>query len=111
MAMTLHLEDLEIWTHIGVPDEERAQAQKLLVSLNFQINPPETDQISQTIDYAQVALAIADFAKSHSCQLIENLSQKLADFLQHQFAITHLELTIKKFILPNCRWVAVSYKR
>lgn len=111
MAMTLQLEDLEIWTHIGVPDKERDQPQKLLISLNFSISTPNADEISQTIDYAKVALAIEDFAKTRSCQLIENLIQKLADFLQQQFAITHLELTIKKFILPNCRWVAVSYQR
>ena len=111
MAMTLHLEDLEIWTHIGVPAEERLQPQKLLISLKFSFNPPNTDEISQTIDYAKVALAIEEFTKSHTFQLIERLSQNLANFLQNQFAITHLELTIKKFILPNCRWVAVSYKR
>ena len=110
MLMSLRLEDLEVWTRIGVPEIERAKPQKLLVSLQFSIAPPQSDEIGATINYAIVAEQIQHFAKTHSYQLLESFNQNLADFLQKKFSITKLKLTIKKFILPDCRWVAITLK-
>jgi len=108
--MSLNLEDLEVWTQIGVSEAERSRPQKLLVSLYFFIVPPKSDQIDATINYAVVAEQIQQFAKANTYQLLESFGQNLASFLQEKFLITQIELIIKKFILPDCRWIALTLK-
>ncbi|MBX7157120.1 MAG: dihydroneopterin aldolase [Verrucomicrobiae bacterium] len=110
-TLTITLEDLEIWTHIGVPEEERATHQKLLITLNFSIPTPQNDQIAETVDYALVAQTIQQFADKNTFLLIETFANQLANELQKRFPILSITLTLKKFILPNCRWVAVTLTR
>ena len=35
---TIAIEDLEVWFHVGVPDEERAHAQRLLISVEMDLD-------------------------------------------------------------------------
>lgn len=109
--LTLTLEDLEIWTHIGVPEEERIKSQKLLLTLSFSVPIPRTDEIKETVDYAVVAETIRQFAQNNSFLLIESFADQLASTLQERFSLQHITLTLKKFILPDCRWVAVTLTR
>ena len=47
---------LELFTHIGVPAEERAEVQKLRVHLTLEVMRfPKIDAIEGTVDYKAVA--------------------------------------------------------
>ena len=54
----IEIRDLEVQGKIGVPENERKDPQKLLVTLRFQIETSFAalnDQLDKTIDYASVA--------------------------------------------------------
>lgn len=108
------IEELEIHARVGVPAEERAVRQRLTISLRFA--PMRdfrdlADDLSRTVDYAAVCDATRSFVSSGSFQLIETLADALAAHLLERFAITRLQVEIRKFILPDTRYVAVSIVR
>lgn len=115
MSDRIRVVDLEVWTQIGVPDEERAHAQKLLVTAELIVDPfsaaAATDDIAKTVDYFAVAGRIKSLAAEKPRRLLETLAEELAADLLKSFAIKELNLEIKKFILPDARYVSVEVLR
>ena len=113
-ADTIEIRRLKVSTRIGVPDEERAQPQSLLVTIRLQ--PIQGflglhDDIRNTIDYAALAAEIQQVASEKSRHLIETLANDLACHLLSHHPIVHISLTIEKHILPDTECVAVSIHR
>lgn len=108
----IQIQGLQVTTHIGVPAEERAVAQMLEVDV--EMTPAQDfatmdDDVGQTIDYQAVSLAIQDLAAGRSRQLIETLAADVAALVRRDFGATQVQVRIRKFILPETRWVGVSY--
>lgn len=104
----------KVSTHIGVPDEERENAQELVVHTRFSSllqSHPFNDQIDQTVDYHAVYLRINEVAASKPRQLIETLAEDLASMILAEFQIAEVSIEIEKFILPNTQSVGVSITR
>lgn len=100
--------------HIGVPDEERAELQELIVHTKFSpsiSSPSYNDQIDQTIDYHAVYLRIEEVAASRPRQLIETLAEDLAAMVLTEFKVAEVSIEIEKFILPNTECVGVAITR
>jgi dihydroneopterin aldolase len=74
MLDLIRIVDLEIWSTIGVPDEEREKPQRLLVDLELRvkdIGPASmTDNVKLTIDYAVVTQRIKTMAEARPRRLI-----------------------------------------
>jgi dihydroneopterin aldolase len=115
MSDLIRIVDLEVQAHIGVPDAERAQAQRLLISMEMSIesftHAAATDDLTKTVNYYDVAQYIKQFTATHERKLLETLAEQLASDLLKNFAIKKLTLEIKKFILPDARWVSVEITR
>lgn len=110
----IEIVDLEVKSKIGVPEKEREGFQKLLVCILFQIDTgfrELNDQLDKTIDYGAVAAEVVRVAEENRAQLLETLVSEMADSLMARFRIRHLELELKKFILPNTRYVSVKSVR
>jgi dihydroneopterin aldolase len=110
----IEIADLEVKSKIGVSEKERECFQRLLVCLRFQIEArfrDLQDGFEKTVDYASVAAAVEEIAEANKAQLLETLVSNIADGLMERFAIRRLELELKKFILPNARWVSVGEVR
>ncbi len=110
----IHIQELEVHARLGVPVEERAQPQRLTVSLSFATREGFRgleDELARTVDYAAVCVEIQRFAQHRTVKLIETLADELAAHLLATFPIARLRLEIRKFILPNTRYVAVSVVR
>ncbi|MDQ6654569.1 MAG: dihydroneopterin aldolase [Verrucomicrobiota bacterium] len=110
----IHIVDFEVQACVGVPDEERSAPQRLTISLR--ITPMRgfrdlADDLSRTVDYAAVCDVTRSFLLSGSFKLIETLADALAAHLLERFAITRLQVEVRKFILPDTRYVAVSILR
>ena len=106
--------DLEVKSKIGVPEKERESFQKLLVCILFQIDGgfrELNDQLDKTIDYGAVAAEVVRVAEENRAQLMETLVSEIADTLMARFRMLHLEVELKKFILPNTRYVSVKSTR
>jgi dihydroneopterin aldolase len=110
----IHIEGLEIQARIGVTDEERSSPQRLV--FNITLRPKQTgrtleDKIERTVDYAAVCAESTRFVQARSDRLIETLADALAARLLELFAIEQVEIELRKFVLPDVEYVAVSVTR
>jgi len=111
---TIEIHRLRVHTHIGVPDEERAESQTLLVTVRLTSSQGFiglSDDISSTVDYHAVSLAIQELAASKPRHLIETLALETADMLLDNYPLKSVSITIEKHILPDAACVAVHLVR
>jgi hypothetical protein len=110
----IEIRGLELKAWVGVPDGERAHPQRLLFDLRFAATdqPPDLgDEIGRTVDYHAVTLRVAAIVEERPRKLIETLADDIASLLLGEFDLSWVEVTVRKFILPNAEWVAVSLRR
>ena len=110
----IHIEQLEIFARIGVPDEERAASQRLVFNITFWPvgNASELgDEIARTVDYAAVCAETKKFVQARMDRLIETLADALAVHLLGVFEIRRITVELRKFILPDVEFVAVTVTR
>jgi 7,8-dihydroneopterin aldolase/epimerase/oxygenase len=110
----IHIEQLEIFTHIGVPDEERLAPQRLTLSITFWPYHGARDledRIENTINYSAVAEAARNFVRDQSVNLIETLADGLATHLLGSFAIQKIEIELRKFALADAKYASVTVTR
>src|SRR5688572_18608346 len=99
----IFIADLEVFYRVGVPDEERKQPQKLLLTLELKHDfsrAAETDDLSKTIDYHAVCQRLLSFGEGRSWKLLETLAVDIAEFISKEFKPAGVEVFIKKFIIP-----------
>ena len=61
MRFTLRMVDLEVFYRVGVGDEERAEAQRLMVTVEMEVDAPRaavSDDLRDTVDYFEVSQAV-----------------------------------------------------
>jgi 7,8-dihydroneopterin aldolase/epimerase/oxygenase len=107
----IEISDLEVRGNVGVPESERENPQRLLISLRFQIETSFAaldDQLEKTVDYAAVAAGVEKVVSSSRVHLIEKLISDIGDALMAGFPMKRLEIELRKFILPNARYVSVK---
>ncbi len=111
---TITIQDLEVWYHVGVPDAERQAAQRLLVTVEMRHDfaaAAAADDLARTIDYYAVAQRLRGLGRGRSWKLIETLAVEIAGLVLTEYRPASARVTIKKFILPETRWVAVQVER
>lgn len=107
----IHIEQLEVSARIGVPEKERATPQRLIVSISFlpyQQMRDLADKIDQTVNYSAVAEATKSFVRDQSVNLIETLADGLATHLLKTFAIQKVTVEVRKFALPDAKYVSAT---
>lgn len=105
--------DLEVFYHVGVPDEERAQAQRLLLTVEMEHDfsrAAATDDLTQTINYYAVTQRLLKLGEGRSWKLIETLASEIAQMVLTEFHAAAVTVEVKKFIIPQARHVAVRFK-
>jgi dihydroneopterin aldolase len=114
MERIIAIQGLKLMAHVGVPDEERAVAQRLLADIRFcsSLQPVTLDDdITRTVDYFAVSERVSELSVKQPRKLIETLADEIAEMLLREFGLRWIEVTIRKFILPNTEWVSVSTRR
>lgn len=104
------IKDLAVQYHVGVPDAERANAQKLLITLEMDYDFSDAmrkDDITKTVDYALVSQRLLRFGERRSWKLIETLAFEIAETIAREFRLKGITVEIKKFIIPEAEYVAV----
>ena len=113
-ADEIHIEQLEISTRIGVPEEERAAHQRLTVSISFwpYYEPRDmADKIDNTVNYSIVAEETKNFVREQSTNLIETLADRLATHLLKTFRIQKVTVELRKFPLEDAKHVSITVTR
>jgi len=108
------IRDLEVFYHVGVPDDERAQQQRLLLTLEIESDFTKAaakDDLTQTIDYFAVTQRLLKLGEGREWKLIETLAVEIAELTRNEFGALAVMVEIKKFIIPEARWVSVRVSR
>lgn len=114
MKDSIHIAELELMAHIGVPDEERLHPQRLTISATLFPHKGFADlhdAIENTVDYFLVCQTIKALAAHKPRKLIETLAQEIAQTLLAEFPLESVSLELRKFILPDTAHVAVRITR
>lgn len=109
MIDCIHIEQLEIHVRVGVPDSERAQAQRLILNLTFwPKRSGSQDDIADTVNYSEVASALKQFASQRNYRLIETLAEEAAGHLLARFPLRKVAIEVRKFVLADADYVSVT---
>jgi dihydroneopterin aldolase len=105
---------LELTACIGVPDTERAEAQRLTVDLV--LLPAGSlsnldDDLARTVDYYLLTRRVRQVAVARPRKLIETLAEEICECVLAGFAVRRVELELRKYILPDTEYVAVRMCR
>ena len=104
--------DLEVHFCVGVPDEERAKPQRLLLTIEMEHDfraAAAADDIAATIDYFDVSQKIIALGNGRSWKLIEKLANDVADLVLTDYHPATVTVTVKKFPIPQAAQVSVSF--
>jgi FolB domain-containing protein len=103
--------DLEVFYRVGVPDEERARPQRLLLTVEMQFDfsvAAKKDSIADTIDYFAVSQRLLKFGEGKSWKLIEKLAADIHETILREFKPQRISVEVKKFAVPEARYVSVQ---
>lgn len=106
--------ELEVAFHVGVTEQERAAAQRLLITADMTFDFTSaaiSDRIERTINYYDVAQDVLRFGENRSWKLIEKLAANLADMILAKYRPQAVTVEVKKFSLPQAKHVSVSLTR
>jgi dihydroneopterin aldolase len=110
----IHIEQLEVFTHIGVPQKERAAPQRLLASISFwpyHEADDLADKIENAVNYSAVVEETKNFVRDQSVSLIETLTDRLAIHLLKHFRIQKVTIELRKFPFDDVKYVSVTVTR
>jgi dihydroneopterin aldolase len=108
------IRELEVHYHVGVPDSERAKAQRLLIDVEMESDfsaAAASDDLTRTVDYYAVSRRVLRFGEGRSWKLIETLSVDLAEAVVREFGAVRVTVEVKKFIIPEAKHVSVRATR
>jgi len=112
--MKITITDLEVFYCVGVPDEERARPQRLLLTMEMGFDfagAAKSDSIADTIDYFAVSQRLLKFGDGKSWKLIEKLAADICEMILAQFGPQIVTVEVKKFPIPQARCVSVTVTR
>jgi FolB domain-containing protein len=106
--------DLEVFYQVGVTEEERAKAQRLLITVEMDLDfstASMSDRVEKTINYFDVAQELLKYGEGRNWKLLEKLTANIADFIMAKFHPEAVTVEIKKFPIPQARHVSVTLTR
>jgi FolB domain-containing protein len=110
----IRVSELEVHYRVGVPDEERAEPQRLLITVDMKVQArqaAQTDDVSRTVNYFEVSQDLLRFGEGRSWKLLERLSAELAEMILEKYRPEIVWVEVRKFIIPEARYVSVSCER
>ena len=103
--------DLEVFYRVGISEEERAKPQRLLLTLDIKFDfssAAVSGRVGRTIDYYEVAQRLLKLGETRSWRLIESVATDVADKILSEFHPEGVTIEVKKFSIPEARYVSVS---
>lgn len=96
MADRITLTGLETYGYHGVFEEEKKTGQKFLVDITCWVRFPLEDDLTQTINYAELAEIAVRIVAGPSRDLIETVAAEIADTIKANYRIHAVEVTVHK---------------
>ncbi|MBI5386746.1 MAG: dihydroneopterin aldolase [Verrucomicrobia bacterium] len=102
--------DLEVFYRVGVTEAERAQPQRLLLTVEMEHDlapAAASDRLADTIDYFAVTQRLLRLGEGRHWELIEAVAGDIAQLVLRDFRAQRVSVEVKKFVLPQARYVSV----
>ncbi|MGY6518491.1 MAG: dihydroneopterin aldolase [Lysobacteraceae bacterium] len=99
MSDRVFIEGLRVDALVGVYEHERHGRQPLRVDLELGYDnrvPAASDDLADTLDYAEVCAAVRDLAASRGDQLLEVMAEAIAELLMRRFGAAWVRVRIDK---------------
>ena len=103
--------DLEVFYRVGISEEERAKPQRLLLTLDIKFDfssAAVSGRIGRTIDYYEVTQRLLKLGETRNWRLIESVATDIAGKILSEFRPENVTVEVKKFSIPEARYVSVS---
>ena len=113
MQDVLAIIDVEIWTRIGVPKEERDTEQRLLVSVEMELDTrtaAKVDDVKKSINYADVTEDLKALAQKER-KTIERFAEDVARMILKKYKTETVAVTVKKFSIPGTKEISLVIQR
>jgi dihydroneopterin aldolase len=110
----IHIEQLEVFARVGVPEQERATPQRLTVSISFWPYHEAgelADKIDNAVNYSAVAEETKNFVRDQSVNLIETLGDRIAIHLLKHFRMQKVTVELRKFPFEDAKYVSLTVTR
>jgi len=96
-VITVHVEGLRVFGHHGVHEEERATGQDFLFDVELDVGERGAgDDLTEAVDYVEVARVVQDVSRSRQFTLLEALATAIADELESRFEPERLLVRVRK---------------
>ncbi len=95
----IFLRELEVEAIIGIWDWERQIKQKVRIDLEMATDiraAATSDSIDDTLNYKNVAKRLIGFVSDSQFQLVETLSERIAEIVVSEFAVPWVKVTVNK---------------
>ena len=93
------LEGLQFYGYHGVYPPERVLGQRFVVDLvlGLDLRPAgESDDLTRTINYADVHAAVRDVVEGEPCSLVEAVAERIARVVLERFAVAEVNVRVSK---------------
>lgn len=110
----IHVEQLETFAHVGVPENERSAPQRITLNITAWPNAgfrAVGDDIGATVNYSAIARVVREVVEERRDKLIETLAENIAAELLKKFPLRCIRLELRKFVLPDAAYVSVTITR
>ncbi|MDW8803169.1 2-amino-4-hydroxy-6-hydroxymethyldihydropteridine diphosphokinase [Clostridium sp. A1-XYC3] len=96
----IYVKDLQVYGFHGVNQQEKDMGQRFIISLELFLDlqeAGETDDLTKTVNYAQLCFDVEDQFKKEKYDLIEKAAEKLAEFILLKYdLVNRIKVQIKK---------------
>ena len=95
----VYIRDLKVDTVIGIFDWERRIRQTVSLDLEMATDirkAAASDNIADALDYKAVGKRLITFIQASEYQLVETLTEKVAEIVQSEFNVSWLRLRLSK---------------
>ena len=100
---TTRLKRMSFYGHHGMAESEKEVGGRYEVDCEFGIDiskAAKTDSLSDAVDYTKVYAMIEDIITNKRFNLVETLTQRIADSLIESFGFTRLTVRVRKMNPP-----------
>ena len=99
METFLKIENIKLWSRVGVLDEERQLGQ--LFSLDIYLwtdfeKCTANDDIKKTVDYSKLVEILQDQSKKIYCFTIEKYSNAILEIINEEFKLSKVKIILTK---------------
>ena len=111
METFLKIENIKLWSRVGVLDEERELGQLFILDIFLWTDFEKcivNDDIEKTIDYSKLVQILKDQSKKIYCFTIEKYSNEILEIIDQEFKLSKVKIILTK-CNPPITGFAVSY--